>query len=80
MTTQNYQELIMEGIKDLPPEMLAEIADFVFFVRKRAIQPQAFEEERYSILLNADLRQLSRSETAHVESEFDDYDQRYPRI
>ena len=43
--TQNYQQLIIEGIKGLPPETLAEIADFIFFVRKRTFQPQAFEEE-----------------------------------
>ncbi len=80
MTTQDYQELIIDGIKDLPPEMLAEIADFVYFVRKRAVQPQVFEEERYSMLLNTDLRQLSRHETAHAEAEFDNYGQLHPRI
>ena len=31
MMTQNYQQLIIEGIKGLPPETLAEIADFIFF-------------------------------------------------
>ena len=42
MRTQNYQQLIIEGIKGLPPETLAEIADFIFFLRKRTFQPQAF--------------------------------------
>jgi hypothetical protein len=79
MTTQQYRELILDGIKDLPPETLAEITDFVYFVRKRAVQPQAFEEDRYSMLLHADLRQLSRDEAAHNEAEFDDYEQRHPR-
>ena len=41
MTTQTYQQLIIEGIKGLPLEVLAEIADFIYFVRKRALQPQA---------------------------------------
>jgi len=45
MTTPTYQQLIIEGMKELPPEVLAEITDFVYFVRKRLLQPQAFEEE-----------------------------------
>ena len=59
--------------------MLAKITDFVYFVRKRAVQPQAVEEDRYSMLLHADLRQSSRGTAAHSEAEFDDYEQRYPR-
>ena len=79
MTTQTYQRLILEGIKGLPLEILAEIADFVYFVRQRALQPQVFEAERQAALLRAELSQLSRDEEAHVEQEFADYDQRYPR-
>ena len=37
-----YEQLIVEGIKGLPPELLAEIAAFVYFVR-RATEPQEFE-------------------------------------
>ena len=77
MMTQNYQQLIIEGIKGLPPETLAEIADFIFFVRKRTFQPQAFEEEIQHSLLNAELRQLSRDEAAHLEKEFEDYESHY---
>jgi len=79
MTTPTYQQLIIEGIKGLPPEVLAEITDFVYFVRKRLLQPQAFEEELQSILLHEELRQLSRDEEAHVEQEFAGCDQLYPR-
>ena len=79
MTTPTYQQLIIEGMKGLPPEVLAEIADFVYFVRKRVLQPQAFEEEIQNTLLREELRQLSRDEEAHVEQEFTGYDQRYPR-
>jgi len=79
MTTHPYQQLILEGIKGLPPEVLAEIADFVYFVRKRALQPQAFEDELQAALLKADARQLSRQEEAHLEKEFEDYERFYPR-
>jgi hypothetical protein len=79
MTTQTYQQLIIEGIKGLPSEALAEIVDFIYFLRKRALQPQAFEEELKNALLNAELQQLSRDEEAHLEKEFADYDKLYPR-
>jgi hypothetical protein len=79
MTTPTYQQLIMEGIQGLPPEILAEIADFVYFVRQRALHPHAFAAERQATLLRAELRQLSRDEEAHLERECADYDQRYPR-
>jgi hypothetical protein len=79
MTTLAYQQRIIEGLEGLPPEILAEIMDFVYFVRKRVLQPQAFEEEIQNILLREELRHLSRDETAHVEQEFAGYDQLYPR-
>ena len=75
--TQNYQQLIIKGIKGLPPETLDEIADFIFFLRKRTFQPQAFKEEIQHSLLNAELRQLSRDEAAHLEKEFDNYESHY---
>jgi hypothetical protein len=70
MTTQTYHHLIIEGIDGLPPDILAEIVDFIYFVRKRVLQPQAFEEEIQNTLLREELRQLSRDEVAHLEKEF----------
>jgi hypothetical protein len=79
MTTNAYEHLIVEGIKGLSPEALSEIADFIYFVRQRVIQPQAFEEERRDALLKVELRQLSRDEEAHLEKEFEGYEELYPR-
>jgi len=79
MTQLTYQELILEGIKGLPPETLVEIVDFIYFVRKRALQPDAFAEEIHQALLRTELRHLSRTEEVHLEDEFKDYDRRYPR-
>ncbi|MBI5305545.1 MAG: hypothetical protein HY868_25675 [Chloroflexi bacterium] len=70
MTAQTYRQLILDGINGLPPEILAEIMDFVYFVRKRTLQPRDFETE---------LKLLSRAESTHLEKEFQDYEQRYPR-
>ena len=46
----SYEQRITEGIKGLPQELLAEIADFVYFVRQRFTQPQAFERNLDSVL------------------------------
>lgn len=72
MTTPDYQYLILEGLKGLPPEVLAEINDFVYFVRKRVLQPDVFADELVA------LQRLSRAETAHLEAEFENYERRYP--
>ncbi|MFQ5641709.1 MAG: hypothetical protein ACE5IR_27355 [bacterium] len=75
-TTATYQKLIVEAIKGLPSATLAEIADFVYFVRKKALQPKTFNEELQNALLELDLKLMSRSEEAHLEKEFEDYARR----
>ena len=70
MTAQAYQQLILDGINGLPPEILAEITDFVYFVRKRTLHQHDFEEE---------LKQLTRNEATHLEKEFAGYERRYHR-
>ena len=79
MTEQAYRKLILQGIQGLPPEILSEIADFIYFLRRRVQQPQVFEEELQGALLRDELKQLSRDEEAHLEKEFEGYDQLYPR-
>lgn len=78
-TVKGYEELIKSGIQGLPPETLAEIADFVFFKRRKAMQPDAFAEELYSTLLHTELKQFSQQEIEHLEQEFADYERRYPK-
>lgn len=79
MGTKPYEQLIADGVKGLPQEALAEITDFIFFVRKKVLQPQAFEEELRGELLRTELKQLSRDEAHHLEKEFEGYDQLHPR-
>ncbi len=79
MDAGHYEELITKGIRGLPDDALAEIADFVYFLRKRMLEPDAFEQERAQLLLSANRKHLSRSEEAHLEQEFQDYDRLYPR-
>jgi hypothetical protein len=78
MTAKTYQQIIIEGITGLPTETLAEIADFVYFVRKRVLHPQIFEKELEDVSLKVELKLLNRIEETHLELEFDNYDQLYP--
>ncbi len=78
MTAQALEALIQEGIKGLPPENLAEIADFIYFVRKRVLQPEAYADELRELSLRAELKGLSREEEAHLEKEFAEYEQSFP--
>jgi hypothetical protein len=79
MSTQTYQKVILEGIRGLPAEALAEILDFVLFLRKRTFDREGFEQEMQSVLLNAELSELSRAEEAHLETEIEGYEQQFPR-
>ena len=79
MTTQeSYQQLILNGIQTLPPSALAEIVDFVYFIRKKFRQPELLTEEHYEILLQTELQTLSHQEQTHLEQEFANYEKCYP--
>jgi len=79
METTSYEKIIVSGIKGLPVETLREIADFVYFVRRRAVDPKSFETEQFRALIGEDLSVLDESELKHLEEEFADYDSQYPR-
>ena len=70
MSGRDYQTAILQGIKGLPSDSLAEIADFVEFVRSRSSGPRR---------IGRDLSRLSRDQEAHLEEEFAGYDKLYPR-
>lgn len=78
MTPQVYKEMIVSGIQDLPPALLAEVANFVYFMRKQVDDPNAFAVEQYSLLLNKSLEQFENDELTHLEAEFADYEQQFP--
>lgn len=79
METASYEKIIVSGIKGLPTETLREIADFVYFVRRRAIDPKSFEDEQFRALIEEDLSNLNKSELENLEEEFVDYESVYPR-
>lgn len=77
---QNYhQQMIMEGIKGLPSEILSEILDFICFMRKKALYPQEFEKSLEMEISRQELKTLSQQEQEHLEKEFEKYDQIYPK-
>ena len=79
MNTASYEEIIVSGIKGLPTETLREIADFVYFVRRRAVDPKSFEDEQFRALTEEDLSSLNETELEHLQEEFADYESVYPR-
>ncbi|MCY7348333.1 MAG: hypothetical protein LH614_19230 [Pyrinomonadaceae bacterium] len=79
METATYKKIIVSGIKGLPTETLREIADFVYFVRRRAVDPKSFEDEQFRALVTEDLSNLNETESEHLEAEFADYESVYPR-
>lgn len=79
MSEQVYQDLITEGIRGLPEEFLSQIADYVYFVRRRITQPKAFEAEMYSTLLQTELSHMNQHEFSHLDEEFANYEQQFPK-
>jgi hypothetical protein len=78
MDTKEYHQLINEGIKELPESALAEIADFVYFVRFKTASQTYSEADLYSLLLDLEMKQVASQSLHHLEEEFANYDERYP--
>ncbi len=79
MNLQNYQQLIAEGLKELPESALAEITDFVYFVRLRTLGGSQSETDLYRYLLTLNTEELSLTSQQHIDEEFAEYEQLYPQ-
>ena len=71
----DLKQLITEGIKDLPQSYLSEVADFVLFIRRKAHEQQPFDIEA----IQDELRLMNAHEVQHLEDEFADFAQRFPK-
>ena len=78
MTAEAYQKVILAGLEGLPAEVMAEIADFVLFVRRKVEQPNAFATELEQSQLQRMLQTGWLESLAHLEEEFAEYEQRFP--
>lgn len=67
MSTFELQQHIAEQTRDLPPQLLKEVADFVAFLRTKYVQST-----------DISLSGMSLSEEQHLEDEFANYKQLYP--
>lgn len=74
MNQTSYEQVIVAGIRNLPPERQREVADFVYFLRQREENNAEYER-----LIEADLAALEADELEHLDEEFKDYEQIYPR-
>ena len=79
MSVAEYRQIIQEGINGLPENVLHEIADYVIFLRKKALAPQDFQEEIKNTLLLGGRYELQHSELQHLEEEFINYSKEFPR-
>lgn len=79
MTADSYHKMIIAGIDGLPTDILAEIADYVLFLRRKAEAPDTYAAEQREALLHQTLRNGWHNSLTHLEEEFADYDQHFPR-
>jgi len=68
-TPQVYKELMVSSIQDLPPTLLAQVANFVYFVRNQVEDPDAFAAAQDQLLLGRALCEFDIHECEHVEAE-----------
>jgi hypothetical protein len=66
----DLQQVIIQGIKDLPQQYLGEVADFVVFLRQKSIKSYDFQDE---------LSLLNEQQIKHLEDEFKDFDLHFPK-
>ena len=71
MNTARIEKLIIHNTKGLPVEALLEILDFVQFISVR--KKKSFNN------LNYELSLLNKTEISHLEEEFQNYKELYPR-
>ena len=74
--TIDLQDIIVKGIQGLPKKYLTEVADFVIFMRRKALDGK----ETYNFDdINYELSLLDAREIKHLEEEFKDFDLQFPK-
>ena len=78
-STIDLKQAIINNLSGLQDSYLKEIAEYVFFIRQKAINPESFQDHFAQVMLMDELALLNRQETVHLEDEFDNYQQQYPK-
>ena len=71
--TVDFENVILQGIRGLPKQYVSEVADFVLFLRQKAIQNNDFYDFKKELSL------LNEQEISHLEEEFKDFDKLFPK-
>jgi len=74
MTKALLEKMILEETKNLTPEALQEILDFIRFKKLKVSAKESFESE-----IKRELSNLGELSSIHLEEEFADYKERYTR-
>lgn len=74
-TTEQLQQDIQQGIRELPREALSEVKLFIDFIHMREAKAKTFR----ICDIERELRSMDHSEADHLEQEFSSYQKIYPR-
>ncbi|MDP5171500.1 MAG: hypothetical protein NWR72_14740 [Bacteroidia bacterium] len=75
----DLQKTIIHGLQGLPDSSLREIAEYIFFIRQKALSPDRFHQQLEEMMVAQGLLTLEMSEAAHLEEEFNGYQSLYPK-
>ena len=70
------EKLILEETKGLPPVALNEVLNFILFIKEKKLKKG---DDTFKSNLESDLSLLDHKEMVHLEEEFKDYKELYPR-
>jgi hypothetical protein len=70
------EKLILKETKGLPPFALNEVLDFILFIKEKKLKKKNYS---FSSDLESELSLLDHKEMVHLEEEFKDYKELYPR-
>jgi len=76
MSKALLEKMIVEETKGLSLEALAEILDFVQFIKTKKLKHLA--EKSFEKNINIKLTELNKMSLLHLEEEFDNYKEIYP--
>lgn len=74
MSKASLEKMIIEETKTLPAETLDEILDFIKFKKSKGLRKSSFTKK-----IQQELASLSEISLIHLENEFSNYKERYPR-
>jgi hypothetical protein len=70
------EKLILKETKGLPPFALNEVLDFILFIKEKKLKKKNYS---FSSDLESELSLLDHKEMIHLEEEFKDYKELFPR-